>query len=588
MIPQVVAKYTSSLSTGISKTSTSMTLSSTITRKGETVPTGFYGFVIDRGQENEEVCTGTYNEGVVTFVLRGLSDLDGSTSVEDNKFAHDKGAIVEITAHPALSVMLKTFDTFIDTYQGHWEGAVPTYADLPTGTNDGEARITLDDSKLYIWDATDEEWKLAGAGGGAGTVYRTTLLGTESTGDDNKTFTLTSGSFPDKKYFQVYKNGVLMGEGATNDYVATGSNQAVFNEAVLDDDVIDLLVISVDLYNPAWGLVDSDILPDITETHDIGSTTKKFKDAHYSGNIDAATFSGDGSNLDDGANGKLTSGTAANELVRLDGDAKLPAVDGSQLTNLQTFPVFQSIPYYAGSGTTQRINRVTSSSDGSTLFIARLEAAGITLIRLEKNSVGQYWIAHTRDAQLGACPEKFSLAVVGSYLYLSTYGLSSDSKVFRYSATDLSGKQEMTISGTKFGSTGGDASFGDGNNLYVYKSENVFSKYSVSGTTITFVADITYTSAGRIDNGGCASDNSYVWMAAETRMSIIIKKYDFTGGAALATSSTRYLVNGNNAQDRTRLFIGKSGIIGVSYGYQNDSLSAVVGASINLNYFPAP
>ncbi|HOU69638.1 MAG TPA: hypothetical protein PKW49_13860, partial [Paludibacteraceae bacterium] len=131
MIPQVVAKYTSSLSTGISKTSTSMTLSSTITRKGETVPTGFYGFVIDRGQENEEVCTGTYNEGVVTFVLRGLSDLDGSTSVEDNKFAHDKGAIVEITAHPALSVMLKTFDTFIDTYQGHWEGAVPTYADLP-------------------------------------------------------------------------------------------------------------------------------------------------------------------------------------------------------------------------------------------------------------------------------------------------------------------------------------------------------------------------------------------------------------------------------------------------------------------------
>nr|HPM74418.1 hypothetical protein [Saccharofermentans sp.] len=124
MIPQVVAKYTSSLSTGISKTSTSMTLSSTITRKGETVPTGFYGFVIDRGQENEEVCTGTYNEGVVTFVLRGLSDLDGSTSVEDNKFAHDKGAIVEITAHPALSVMLKTFDTFIDTYQGHWEGAV--------------------------------------------------------------------------------------------------------------------------------------------------------------------------------------------------------------------------------------------------------------------------------------------------------------------------------------------------------------------------------------------------------------------------------------------------------------------------------
>ena len=292
MIPQVVAKYTSSLSTGISKTSTSMTLSSTITRKGETVPTGFYGFVIDRGQENEEVCTGTYNEGVVTFVLRGLSDLDGSTSVEDNKFAHDKGAIVEITAHPALSVMLKTFDTFIDTYQGHWEGAVPTYADLPTGTNDGEARITLDDSKIYIWDAETSAWILGGSGGGAGTVYRTTLLGTEAEGDDNKTFQLATGSFPDKKYFQVYKNGVLMVEGATNDYVATGSNQAVFNEVVEDDDVIDLLVISVDLYNPAWNLVDGDILPDVTETHDIGSTTKKFKDGHFSGDVYAERFIG--------------------------------------------------------------------------------------------------------------------------------------------------------------------------------------------------------------------------------------------------------------------------------------------------------
>ncbi len=285
----------------------------------------------------------------------------------------------------------------------------------------------------------------------------------------------------------------------------------------------------------------------------------------------------------------VDTGTTANKLVRLDANAKLPAVDGSQLTNLQTFPVFQSIPYYAGTGTTQRINRVTSNSDGSTLFIARLEPAEITLIRLEKNSVGQYWITHIQNAALGDDPINFSLAVIGNYLYLSTYGLSSDSKVFRYSATNLSGKQEMTISGNKYGFSGGDASFGDGTNLYVFKSDSIFSKYSISGTTITFVADIYYTLAGRIDNGGCASDNSYVWMAENTATSIIIKKYDFTGGAALATSPTRYIVAGNNAQDQaSRLFIGKSGVIGVSYGYQNDSFSAVCGASINLNYFPAP
>ena len=96
-----------------------------------------------------------------------------------------------------------------------------------------------------------------------------------------------------------------------------------------------MLVVSVDLYNPAWNSVNDDILPDITETHDIGSTTKKFKDVYFSG-----TLNGDGSNLDDGANGKLTSGTDANELVRLDGSAKLPAVDGSKLTGLEQANIF--------------------------------------------------------------------------------------------------------------------------------------------------------------------------------------------------------------------------------------------------------
>jgi hypothetical protein len=125
-----------------------------------------------------------------------------------------------------------------------------------------------------------------------------------------------------------------MGEGATNDYVATGSNQAVFNEVVLDDDVITLLVVSVDLYNPAWNSVNADILPTLTATYSIGSALKKFTTGFFSGIVSALSFTGDGANLDDGANGKLTSGTTANKLVRLDGSAKLPAVDGSQLTNL--------------------------------------------------------------------------------------------------------------------------------------------------------------------------------------------------------------------------------------------------------------
>ena len=179
-----------------------------------------------------------------------------------------------------------TTKTWVENRNGYWEGAVANYAALAAITTDadGAARVTLDDSKLYVWDADSATWNLAGAGGGAGTVYITTKLGTESVGDDNKTFQLNSGSFPDKKYLQVYKNGVLQVEGAGNDYVANGSNQAVFEDVVADEDIITLLVVSVDLYNPAWGSVNTDILPDVDNAYDIGSSSKQFKDLYLGGN----------------------------------------------------------------------------------------------------------------------------------------------------------------------------------------------------------------------------------------------------------------------------------------------------------------
>jgi microcystin-dependent protein len=214
----------------------------------------------------------------LTGCIRGLSfDNNTDTPVSGNAKELKNGMAIKMTVSQHY---LNPVIDFVNQYDGKWEGAVANFAALPQPATDGEVRVTLDDSKLYVYDLDTTTWNLAGAGGGAGTVYITTKLGTEAEGDDNKTFELNSGSFPDKKYLQVYKNGVLMSEGATNDYVATGSNQAVFNDVVLDDDVITLLVVSVDIYNPAWNLVDGDILPDVTETHDIGSTTKKFKNIY--------------------------------------------------------------------------------------------------------------------------------------------------------------------------------------------------------------------------------------------------------------------------------------------------------------------
>lgn len=301
MISKLVAKFSTILSAGITTSSPTMSLASVTTRKGETLPSGQYGLTIGKGEANEETVEGNLVGSTFTFTKRGISDLDGFTEVLANKYSHRKGESITLTGHNAMTDMSRLFEGYL----GHWEGAVANFAALPVGLNDGEARVTLDDGKIYTWDSTSSTWIIAGAGGSAGTVYITTKMGNESTMGDNLEYALNSGSYSSKKYIQVYKNGVLMTEGASNDYIAVDepNNYITFNEATKDDDIITLLVVSVDIYNPAWNNVTADVLPDLTESWSIGSALKKFKDiflsgaASIAGSVTAASFIGDGSGI---------------------------------------------------------------------------------------------------------------------------------------------------------------------------------------------------------------------------------------------------------------------------------------------------
>lgn len=311
------------------------TTAETITVDVAPVKTAGYLTVFDlNGNQFEKIKYAGVSGLNLTGCVRGLSFDDNSdTPVVGNAKELKNGMAIKMTVSQNY---LNPVIDFVNQYNGKWMDAVADFATLPQPAEDGEVRVTLDDSKLYVYDLDTTTWNLAGAGGGAGTVYITTLLGTESTGDDNMTFTMTSGSYSSLKYLQVYKNGVLMTEGASNDYQApaTDSNWVAFNEPVEDDDVITLLVVSVDLYNPAWNNVNDDILPGATESYSIGSALKKFTTGFFSGIVSALSFTGDGSNLDDGANGKLTSGVTNGKLVRMTTGDKLPSVDGSNLTNL--------------------------------------------------------------------------------------------------------------------------------------------------------------------------------------------------------------------------------------------------------------
>ena len=80
-------------------------------------------------------------------------------------------------------------------------------------------------------------------------TYITVKMGTEADGDDNRTFSLTTGSFAQGKYLSVYKNGQLQEESATADYVTSGTTIAYFNAVVLDTDKITLVVRSYTVEN---------------------------------------------------------------------------------------------------------------------------------------------------------------------------------------------------------------------------------------------------------------------------------------------------------------------------------------------------
>ena len=177
-------------------------------------------------------------------------------------------------------------ETSYRVMETNFRGVFADFASLPSVDNaQGDTAITYDDYKMYTWNISTSAWVLIGGSSGAGTIYKTELLGSEATGADSKTFTLTAGSWPNEKFLQVYRNGQFMRQGASYDYITTTTNAIEFTYEVNDTDTISMYVVSIDLYNANWANVSEDLLPDIDATHDIGSSSLQFKDLYLSGTV---------------------------------------------------------------------------------------------------------------------------------------------------------------------------------------------------------------------------------------------------------------------------------------------------------------
>lgn len=230
----------------------------------------------------------------IHFTGRAIAILNGNQNTGNEKFVIGAGNNNDIylefdvgssTANPWVhydstnnQLKFRRFGESVETeIPLSLRGTYSNYASLPTTASNGDIAITTDDYKLYVYDATTPTWVLAGGSSGAGTVYKTEKLGSESDGGDLKTFSLTSGSWPDEKFLLVYKNGQAQRIGASYDYTEIDSDTIEFTYELASDDLVQMIVVSIDLYNPAWTNVTENLIPDSDNLHDIGSAAKTWK-----------------------------------------------------------------------------------------------------------------------------------------------------------------------------------------------------------------------------------------------------------------------------------------------------------------------
>lgn len=252
----------------------------------------------------------------------------------------------------------------------------------------------------------------------------------------------------------------------------------------------------------------------------------------------------------------------------------------------QEFFVNQDIPIATGTFAINSTNTgITSDSTGLQIFYAKVNGTTLTIYRLVKDAKsGNCQVTHSTTLTIDSGIYR-GMAVVGSFLYVFC-NISSANACRRYAVADLSGVTTITISG---GSTFGTKSaFGDGTSLYVGSSTTSnYNKFSISGTTITFVSNITLTSSG--DSRGGVSDGVSIWVQdSATSGTITFRKYPVAGGAATSTVTKIFqwdsMLNGNP----TGLFIAGTSLLGIAWSFNWTDASAVVGMGLHLTAITYP
>lgn len=490
LLVKIAAKFNTTLNLKTAIWATSATLDSATDDSGVALPTGRYALTIDWGTAAEEFITCTLTSTALTNIkhvtMQGVES-SGTTIL------HRKGATVKITDFAVIKKMLDVLDwtTNFDAstplgYDGTAtistanQFATKAYVDGVAIAGGADASTTVKGiTKMSVAPASaanpiavgdndgrvptqDENDALAGAGGSpsSSNLYETQYDTSNGATKTATTISFTSGT----KTIADSGNGFVTAgfkQGTQITITGSASNNGTFT------------IVSV-----AAGaiVVAENIVTEAAWSSDTIATVR------------------------------------ADKLVRADSTGKLPAYDGSRLTNLN-IPTVNNFPNFVIKFPVENATYIDTFIGSNQLqenpdfiYTAYSTTATNTRIhRYDRQTNGSYVykgvIANITVAS-GSC---VWITVIWSFVYVWQHdGGAGGIRVYRL-ALDLTGSTLMTGTMTMTNSTNRTCMTGDGTDLFFtdysgWFAVNAVKRWTISGTTLSFGSTITLSVAGSINS----------------------------------------------------------------------------------------
>lgn len=247
-------------------------------------------------------------------------------------------------------------------------------------------------------------------------------------------------------------------------------------------------------------------------------------------------------------------------------------------------PFYQEIGMNGFGAGNRAFAGATSDTDG-TLYVASVtNTTTLTISRFTMDaSTKMYYRSHTTTlsvtGSMGASTV-VGIAVVGTYIYLHVSDNSPAGYLRRYDKADLTNVTSMTYSGTAPDTATSDhVMYSNGTDIIVKSATTTWYRYTISGTTATNAATVTFP-----DASAAVYDGSKVYAITS---SDTIGRYATTGGSVEA--STDFNIDAISDNDVYRgLALFDSTRIYFIRGVQNYDEAATVANQLHLYPFTKP